>query len=143
MKTTLIQEKDVVRKWYQVDAAGKPTGRLAVEIAAILRGKIKPSFSPHIDSGDFVVVTNIEKIKLSGNKEEQKIYENYSGYAGGLKRHTAKHIRATNPERILHQAVKGMLPKNSLSRKVIKRLKIYQGNEHPHEAQEPETVELI
>ena len=143
MKTTLIQEKDVERKWYQVDATGKPAGRLAVEIATILRGKNKPSFAPHIDGGDFVVVINVEKIKLSGNKEEQKIYEDYSGYASGLKRKTAKEIRATHPERILFQAVRGMLPKNHLSRKVITRLKIYTGTEHPHEAQQPEQVELL
>jgi large subunit ribosomal protein L13 len=143
MKTTVIQEKDVERKWYEVDAAGKPAGRLAVEVAAILRGKTKPTFAPHIDGGDFVVVTNIEKIKLSGNKEEQKIYEDYSGYADGLHRKTAKHVRATHPERILAQAVRGMLPKNHMGRKVIKRLKIYQGSEHPHEAQNPETVELV
>lgn len=143
MKTTLIQEIDVERKWYEVDAAGKPAGRLAVKIAAILRGKTKPTFAPHIDGGDFVVVTNIEKIKLSGNKEDQKIYEDYTGYSSGLHRKTAKQIRATNPERILAQAVRGMLPKNHLGRKVITRLKIYQGSEHPHEAQKPETVELV
>lgn len=143
MKTTLVHEKDIVRKWYEVDATNKPAGRLAVEIATILRGKNKPIFAPHIDTGDFVVVTNVEKIKLSGNKEEQKIYQDYSGYPGGLKRKTAAQIRATHPERILNQAVRGMLPKNHMGRSVIKRLKIYTGSEHPHAAQLPEQTELL
>lgn len=143
MKTTLIQDKDIERKWILVDATNKPTGRLAVEIAAVLRGKKKPIFAPHIDAGDFVVVTNVEKIKLTGNKEEAKIYEDYTGYADGLKRKTAKQIRATHPERILSQAVRGMLPKNKLSRHLMTRLKIYAGGEHPHEAQKPEAVELL
>lgn len=143
MKTTYIKEQDVERKWFAVDAAGVPAGRLAAEIAQVLRGKNKPTFAPHLDTGDFVVVTNVEKIRLTGNKESQKIYEDYSGYPDGLKRKTAAQVRSTHPDRILRQAVRGMLPKNHMGRHVIKRLKIYSGTEHPHEAQRPEKVKLV
>ncbi|MEM7390805.1 MAG: 50S ribosomal protein L13, partial [Verrucomicrobiota bacterium] len=132
MKTTLVQEKDVERQWHHVDAAGQHVGRLAVKIANILRGKNRPTYAPHIDGGDFVVVTNVEQIKFTGMKEEQKIYQKYTGYVGGLKEFKASYIRETHPDLILRQAVKGMLPRNSLSKRCLKRLKIYAGTEHPH-----------
>ncbi len=143
MKTTLIQEKDVERSWYVVDAAGKPVGRLAVEIAKVLRGKNKPTWAPHIDSGDFVVVINAAEAKLTGRKEEQKIYEHYTGYPNGLKRFSAAQIREKNPERMIHQAVRGMLPKNHLSRRHLRRLRVFAGAEHPHQAQKPEPLEVL
>ncbi|MBU0679270.1 MAG: 50S ribosomal protein L13 [Verrucomicrobia bacterium] len=142
MKTTLVKQEDVNRKWHVVDAADKPTGRLAVEIANVLRGKNKPTFAPHIDTGDFVIVVNAEKIKLSGAKNEQKIYQDFTGYPSGLKETKAAAIREKHPERIITQAVKGMLPKNRLSRQIITRLKVYAGPEHPHAAQQPEVLEL-
>ena len=125
-----------------VDATDKTVGRLAVKIANILRGKTKPTFSPQVDTGDFVVVINAEKIKLTGRKEEQKIYQRYSGYRSGLKELTAASMRERHPERLIELAVRGMLPKNALGRKVIKRLKAYAGPEHPHEAQQLQPVEL-
>lgn len=143
MKTTLVKEAEIERKWYLVDAAGKPAGRLAVEIAALLRGKHKPVYAPHQDLGDFIVVINAAKVALTGTKEDRKIYQHYTGYPSGLKEFTARTIRQKHPERIIRQAVRGMLPKNNLGRRVIKRLKIYPGAEHPHVAQEPEAVELI
>lgn len=142
MKTTLIQEDKIARQWYLIDAAGKPAGRLASKICHILRGKTKPSFSPHIDGGDFVLVVNAAKVKLTGNKESQKIYKNFTGYPGGLKLQTAAVIRKKNPTRIIEQAVKGMLPKNHLSRTQIKRLKVYPGEEHPHIAQQPKALAI-
>ena len=143
MKTTLVKEKDITRTWFLVDAAGKPVGRLAVEIATILRGKNKPTYAPHIDQGDFVVVINAAQAALSGAKEQQKIYKHYTGYAGGLKEFPASVIRKKNPERLIEQAVKGMLPKNHLGRKFITRLKVYPTAEHPHEAQQPQPIELL
>lgn len=140
MTTTLVKEEDITRKWYVTDATDKPAGRLAVAIADVLRGKLKPTYAPHIDQGDFVVVINADKIKLSGAKEEKKIYKHYTGYPGGLKEYPAKLIRAKNPERIIEQAVKGMLPKNNLSRIFLKRLKVYAGPEHPHTGQQPEAL---
>ncbi|NKB23054.1 MAG: 50S ribosomal protein L13 [Kiritimatiellae bacterium] len=143
MKTTLIKETGITRKWFLVDAQEKPTGQLAVEISTILRGKNKPTYAPHQDQGDFVVVVNAKKVKFSGAKEEKKIYQHYTGYPGGLKQYPAATVREKHPERILEQAVKGMLPKNKLSRTLIKRLKVYAGEEHPHAAQNPETLELL
>jgi large subunit ribosomal protein L13 len=142
-KTFVPKEQDIKREWFLVDAENKSTGRLAVEIAALLRGKNKPTFAPHVDMGDFVVVVNAEKIALTGNKEETKIYQDYTGYPSGLKKVPAKMIREKNPTRILMQAVRGMLPKNRLSRRLITRLKVYTGSEHPHEAQNPQLVELV
>lgn len=135
MKTTLVRESEVVRAWHVVDAAGQPAGRLAVKIANILRGRNKRNYTPHADMGDFVVVVNASQVKLTGSKEEQKIYKDYSGYPSGLKMQKASVIRVRQPTRIVAQAVKGMLPKNHLSRKLIKRLKVYAGAEHPHAAQ--------
>ncbi len=142
MKTFVADENELQRDWFVVDAAGKSTGRLAVVIADILRGRNKPTYTPHVDTGDFVVVVNAEKIKLSGNKEEGKIYQDYSGYPSGLKQRSAATIRSIHPERIIMQAVEGMLPKNRLSRKTIKRLKVYVGPDHPHAAQSVKTLEF-
>lgn len=142
MKTFVANENDLQRDWYVVDAAGRSTGRLAVAIADILRGRNKPTYTPHVDTGDFVVVVNAEKIKLTGNKEEGKIYQDFSGYPGGLKKRNAATIRKIHPERIITQAVEGMLPKNRMSRKTIKRLKVYVGPDHPHAAQTVNPLEL-
>lgn len=140
MKSTAVHPDDVSRKWYIVDAADKPAGRLAVRIAEVLRGKDLPSYTPHVDMGSFVVVVNAEKVKLTGKKEEQKIYKNFTGFPGGLKLRPAKTIRAKDPGRIITQAVKGMLPKNALARKHLTRLKVYAGDQHPHAAQKPEAL---
>jgi large subunit ribosomal protein L13 len=137
MKTTFLKECDVVRDWYVFDATDKPAGRLAVEIANVLRGKHKPAFAPHTDTGDHVIVVNAECVKLTGSKEEKKIYKNYSGYPSGLKEYKASMIREKNPTRIVSQAVRGMLPKTRQGRKVFRRLHVYTGTEHPHEAQKP------
>ena len=136
MKTFMPNENDIEREWLIIDATNMPTGRLAVVIADALRGRDKPTYTPHIDTGAFVIVTNCEKIKLSGNKEENKIYQNYSGYSSGRTEKKASVIREKNPQRIITQAVKGMLPNNRLSRQTINRLKVYVGGEHPHNAQE-------
>lgn len=125
-----------------VDATDKPAGRLAVSIANILRGKNKPTFTPHLDTGDFVVVINAEKVKLSGTKNAKKIYKHYTGYPGGLKEYKADFVRETNPTRIISQAVRGMLPHNRLGRQVFTKLKVYAGAEHPHAAQQPVALEL-
>lgn len=142
MKTTLVQEDKITRQWFLIDAAGQPAGRMAAKIAHLLRGKNKPTFAPHIDGGDFVLVINAAKVKLTGNKETQKIYKNYSGFPDGLKLKTAAEIRKNNPTRIVEQAVKGMLPKNHLSRTQIKRLKVYADAEHPHVAQQPQPLAI-
>jgi large subunit ribosomal protein L13 len=142
MKTFVPNEADIKRDWLVVDAAGKPTGRLAVAIADALRGRDKPTYTPHVDTGAFVVVVNADKIKLTGNKEENKIYQDYSGYSSGRTETKAKDIRAKNPERIITQAVKGMLPTNRLSRQIIKRLKVYAGPVHPHTAQQVQDLEF-
>ena len=142
MKTFVPNEADIKRDWYVVDAEGKAAGRLAVAIADVLRGRTKPTYTPHVDTGDFVIVINAEKIKLTGNKDENKIYQDYSGYSSGRTETKAKDIRARNPERIITQAVKGMLPTNRLSRQIIKRLKVYAGAEHPHAAQQVQELEF-
>ena len=135
MKTFMPKEADVKREWLLVDATDLPTGRLAVVIADALRGRDKPTYTPHVDTGAFVVVVNCEKVKLSGNKEHDKIYQDYSGYSSGRTEKSAATIREKNPERIITQAVKGMLPTNRQSRQTLKRLKVYVGPEHPHAAQ--------
>ncbi len=142
MKTFVPKEADIKHDWFVVDAEGKTTGRLAVVIANVLRGRNKPTYTPHVDTGAFVVVVNVEKIRLTGNKEEKKIYQDYSGYSSGRTETKAKDIRAKHPERILVQAVKGMLPTNRLSRQTIKRLKVYVGSEHPHAAQQVQELEF-
>ena len=142
MKTFVPKEADIKRDWYVVDAEGKTAGRLAVVIANVLRGRNKPTYTPHVDTGAFVVVVNAEKIKLTGNKEEKKIYQDYSGYSSGLTETKAKDIREKNPERIITQAVKGMLPTNRLSRQILTRLKVYVGPDHPHAAQQVKELEF-
>ncbi len=141
-KTTIVHPDEVTRTWYVVDATDKPAGRLASSIAAVLRGKNKPSFTPSVDMGDFVVVINAEKVKLTGSKETTKVYQKFTGFPGGLRRHSAATIRAQDPTRIINQAVKGMLPKNHMSRTHLTRLKVYVGAEHPHAAQKPQALEL-
>ena len=133
---------EVQRKWYVVDAEGKTLGRLATTVAATLRGKHKPTFTPHIDTGDFVVVVNADKVKVTGNKETQKVYYRHSNYPGGLKSETLKDMRERHPDRIIENAVKGMLPRNSLGKQQLTKLKIYAGAEHPHTAQNPVALEL-
>lgn len=140
MKTFMPKEADIKRDWYVVDADGVPAGRLAVAIADVLRGRDKPTYTPHVDTGAFVVVVNAEKIKLTGNKEEKKIYQDYSGFSSGLKESTAKEIREKDPGRIITQAVKGMLPTNRQTRQTIKRLKVYTGPNHPHVAQQVQAM---
>jgi len=128
------------RQWYIVDAEGKVLGRLATEVARVLRGKHKPSFSPHIDGGDFVIIVNAGRVSLTGKKLEQKIYHRHSGYPGGIRAFTAKHILGTKPNSIVQLAVKGMLPKNRLGRDLLRKLKVYPGPEHPHQAQKPQPL---
>ena len=142
MKTFMAKKETVERNWWIVDAEDKVLGRLAVKIANILRGKNKPIFTPHVDTGDFVIVVNAEKIKLTGKKYDNKIYYRHTGYMGGLKEAPAKKLLSEKPEEVLRKAVKGMLPKNKLGRKMIKKLKIYKGIEHPHIAQQPEILEI-
>ncbi|HEY9161582.1 MAG TPA: 50S ribosomal protein L13 [Desulfomonilia bacterium] len=142
MKTFIAKKEEAERNWVLIDAADKVVGKVAVEIASILRGKNKPVFTPHVDTGDFVVVINAEKVKLTGNKLEQKTYYRHSGYMGGIKAASAKSIMAKNPEEILKHAVRGMLPKNSLGKSMFKKLKVYTGSNHPHEAQMPKAINL-
>ena len=140
MKSYIAKPADVQRNWYVVDAEGKTLGRLATEIATILRGKHKVTFTPHVDGGDFVVVVNAAKVQLTGKKLDQKLYRRHTGYAGGLKETTAREMMNTHPERVLMNAVKGMLPKGPLGRQMFTKLHVYAGAEHNHEAQKP--VEL-
>jgi large subunit ribosomal protein L13 len=142
MKTFVAKEQDIAKKWYLVDADNKIVGRLATQIAMRLRGKNKPTFTPHADTGDFIVVVNAEKVAFTGNKWDSKLYHHHSGYMGGLKTISAGELREKRPEDILRFAVKRMLPKNSLGRRQLKKLKIYAGPAHPHEAQQPEKVEI-
>ncbi|RLB04524.1 MAG: 50S ribosomal protein L13 [Deltaproteobacteria bacterium] len=142
MKTFHARKEDVEKKWYLVDAEGRVLGRLAAEVAKILRGKHKPIFSPHVDTGDFVIVVNAQKIKLTGNKLKNKVYYRHSGYPGGLKATTAEKLLTKKPEELIKRAVKGMLPKNRLGRKIFKKLKVYAGPDHPHQAQQPEPLEV-
>jgi len=142
MKTFVAKEHEVDKKWYLVDAGEKVLGRLATEIAVILRGKNKPIFTPHMDAGDYVVVVNADKVILTGNKLEKKIYYRHSGYPGGLKKTTAGDMLEKKPERLIRLAVKGMLPKNSLGRRQLTKLKVYAGPNHHHQAQQPEKLEI-
>ena len=142
MKTYHTPVKEIERKWFIVDAENKVLGRLASEIAIRLRGKHKPNFSTHMDVGDFIVVVNAEKVKLTGKKLDDKIYYRHSCWIGGLKERTAKEMLEKKPTELLKSAVKGMLTKNSLGRKQLKKLKIYTGGEHPHAAQQPEMLEV-
>ncbi len=142
MKTTIPIEREIIRSWYLVNAADKVLGRLAVKIANIVSGKDKVNYTPHIDMGDFIVIVNADKVKLTGKKEEQKVYADYSGFRGGLRERKASVIRATNPERLISDAIRRMLPKNRLMRKAFKRVFIYANEEHPHQAQNPKALEI-
>ena len=140
MKTFMASPATIERKWYVVDAEGKTLGRLASEVAKVLRGKNKAIFTPHIDTGDYVIVVNAEKIKVTGKKLDQKIYYHHSDYVGGMKETTLKEMLANKPERVIELAVKGMLPKGPLGRQMYKKLFVYAGPEHKHEAQKPEAL---
>lgn len=142
MKTTVIKAADIERTWYVVDAEGQTLGRLASQVAAVLRGKHKPTYSPSVDCGDYVIVLNADKILVTGNKMDDKMYYRHSGYPGGLTELSLRQQLDRYPTRPVELAVKGMLPKNKLGRKMIKKLKVYTGSEHPHEAQQPVLLEL-
>ena len=142
MKTFMAKAEEVKRKWYIIDAEGKPLGRLASEVAKILRGKNKPTYTPHVDTGDFVIVLNAEKVVLTGKKLEQKYYRHHSLYPGGMKEIKYRLFMQKSPEKAIELAVKGMLPKNSLGRAMYRKLKVYRGSEHKHQAQQPEVLEL-
>ncbi|MCL4267570.1 MAG: 50S ribosomal protein L13 [Anaerolineae bacterium] len=142
MKTTITKPADVERTWYVVDADGQTLGRLAAKVAAVLRGKHKPGFSPSVDCGDYVIILNADKIHVTGNKLDDKMYYRHSGYPGGLTELTLREQMKRYPTRPVELAVKGMLPKNKLGRQMIKKLKVYQGTEHPHQAQQPVPLEL-
>ncbi len=141
-KTYMAKKGEVERKWYLVDAKDKTLGRLASKIAIILMGKHKPYYTPHVDCGDFVVVINADKIKLTGSKWDKKVYYWHTGYLGGIKSRTAKQMLEKKPEFLIYHAVKGMLPKNNLARRMLKKLKVYAGEMHPHTAQKPESIEI-
>ena len=141
-KTSLPQIDSLERQWYLVDAENKTLGRLATEVAAVLRGKNNPNFTPHLDTGDFVVVVNAEKIRVSGNKPSQKLYRRHSGRPGGMKTETFESLQDRIPERIVEKAIKGMLPHNTLGRQMFRKLKVYKGSEHPHTAQKPQPLQL-
>lgn len=142
MKTFSAREQDVVRAWHVIDLEGKTVGRAATEIARLLRGKHKPTFTPHVDCGDYVVCINAEKVEFTGNKLSDKYYRRHSQYPGGLKEITAGDLLEKAPEQVIQFAVQGMLPKNSLGRKILKKLKVYAGPQHPHEAQLPQTYKI-
>ncbi|MGM0499002.1 MAG: 50S ribosomal protein L13 [Bacillota bacterium] len=142
MSTYMAKNENVECKWYVVDAADKTLGRLASEIAQYIRGKHKPTFTPHVDMGDYIVVVNAEKVKLTGKKWDDKKHYSHTNHPGGINEITYKDLRAKNPEFIIEKAVKGMLPHNKLGRKMFKKLKVYSGPNHPHQAQEPEKLEL-
>jgi len=142
MATTLPKASEIIRSWYVVDAEGQILGRLASRIARVLTGKNKPSYTPFLDTGDHVVVINAEKIVLTGSKELKKVYFRHTGYPGGIRQARVEEVRAKQPERLIESAVRGMLPKNRLGRVQFKKLKVYQGGKHPHEAQQPSSLEL-
>ena len=142
MKTVSMREQDVVRSWWIIDAADKTLGRIATEVAIRLRGKHKPEFTPHVDTGDFIVVVNAEKVRVTGNKEQGKLYWRHTGYPGGIRSTSVGAVRAEHPERMLEIAVKGMLPKNRLGRAMFRKLKVYAGPDHPHTAQQPQVLEF-
>lgn len=141
-RTYSAKGPEVTRKWFVVDAEGKTLGRLASAIAATIRGKNKPIYTPHVDTGDFVIVINAEKIKVTGNKEKQKFYYRHSGYPGGLKTSSLQDVRAKHPERIIENAVRGMIPSTTLGKAQLRKLKVFVGSEHPHGAQNPATLEI-
>ncbi|MDW7667243.1 MAG: 50S ribosomal protein L13 [Bacillota bacterium] len=142
MKTYMAKPNEVERKWYLIDAEGKTLGRLATEVATLLRGKHKPTYTPHVDTGDNVIVINCSKIVLTGNKLDQKTHKYHTGYPGGLREITYKDFLDKTPDKAVYLAIKGMLPKNKLGRKMIKKLRVYSGSEHEQQAQQPEVYEL-
>ncbi len=142
MKTQSMRAEDVRHAWFVVDAENKTLGRLATEIARRLRGKHKPEYTPHVDTGDYVVVINAEKVRVTGAKTTDKMYYRHSGFPGGIRSRSFEQMRDSHPERIIEKAVKGMLPRNPLGRAMLKKLKVYAGGEHPHSAQQPEPLEL-
>jgi large subunit ribosomal protein L13 len=142
MKSYMARPLEVERKWYVVDAEGKHLGRLATEIVRVLRGKNKPQYTPHVDVGDFVVVVNADRVAVTGRKAEQRVYRRHSGYPGGMKETSYEQMLARKPTEVLRKAVYGMMPKTRLARKQFKKLKIYAGPEHPHAAQDPQTLEV-
>ena len=141
-KSFMANAQNVERKWYVVDATDLVLGRLSTEVAAILRGKHKPTFTPHVDCGDYVIIVNAEKIAYTGNKVEDKIYYRHSGYSGGLKSRTLGRMLELQPEKVLEKSIKGMLPKNSLGQDMYRKLYVYSGSEHPHQAQKPEVLTI-
>ena len=142
MKTVSMRDQDVERSWWVIDAENVTLGRMATAIAHRLRGKHKPEYTPHVDTGDYIIVINAEKVRVTGNKEIGKIYWRHSGYPGGIKGTNVADMRATHPERIIESAVRGMLPRNPLGRAMFRKLKVYAGAEHPHTAQQPKSLEL-
>ena len=142
MKTYMAKPESVERKWVIVDAKGQTLGRLASQVAVILRGKNKPIFTPHVDTGDHVIVINAQDIVMTGKKLDQKMYYRHSGYMGGLKKTRARDMMQKKPEFVIYEAVRGMVPKNVLGRSVMRKLRVYRGAEHPHQAQQPQTIEL-
>ncbi len=142
MRTFTQKQEEIERDWYVVDAEGETLGRLASKIAPILKGKHKPIYTPHLDCGDFVVIVNAEKVRVTGRKLDQKFYHRHSGYPGGLTSISLRDQLDKHPERVLTAAIRGMLPKNKLGRRMIKKLKVYAGDEHPHQAQQPKPLEL-
>ena len=141
-KTSVPSIDSIDRQWYLVDAENQTLGRLATEVASVLRGKNKATYTPHLDTGDFVIVVNADKIRVSGNKPQQKLYRRHSGRPGGMKVETFEHLQERLPERIVEKAIKGMLPHNALGRQLFRKLKVYKGSEHPHAAQQPKPLQL-
>jgi len=142
VKTSSAKSHEIERKWFVIDAQGQTLGRLATRVATVLRGKHKPIYTPHIDCGDYVIVVNADKINVTGKKLDQKMYYRHSGYPGGLKQVSLRRQLQTHPERVIEAAVRGMLPKNRLGRKMFKKLKVYDGPDHPHQAQQPEPLDV-
>ncbi|ADK84190.1 ribosomal protein L13 [Desulfarculus baarsii DSM 2075] len=142
MKTFVAKPNDATREWFVIDATDLVLGRMATQIAMRLRGKHKPTFTPHVDTGDFIIVVNADKVKLTGRKWDQKKYYRHSGYPGGITEISADKARGSHPERLIFSAVRGMLPKNTLGRQMLKKLKVYAGPEHPHQAQTPQSLSL-
>jgi len=142
MKTISMRAEDVQRSWYVIDANNQTLGRLATEVARRLRGKHKAEYTPHVDTGDYIVVVNADKVRVTGKKTTDKIYYRHSGYPGGIKSVNFQKLRDTHPDRIIEKAVKGMMPRNSLGRAMLRKLKVYAGPEHPHSAQQPELLEI-
>ena len=142
MKTIFAKKTDIEKKWHLIDAEGLVLGRLATRVAMILRGKNKPVYTPHTDTGDFVIIVNADKVRLTGNKLEDKAYYHHTGYPGGIKKELAKDIMKKSPERIIMSAVRGMIPKNTLGRQQLSKLKVYSGTDHPHQGQNPEVLNI-